>query len=126
MIYLSHLKWEDFDPEHKMRIKMFWDCMLNNEKEKASIQGWMWIYGVKSSQVREIVTDLRRNKERVNAHLNSVCEYNEKEDRYILKNKYHSLLENEFLDFKHHDIQELYLERALGKKINVFKNKDDK
>ena len=65
MIYLSFLKRKDFYPEHSMRIKLFWDCSKESEKALQSNQSWMWIYGIKSSQIKETVTKLTKTmKER--------------------------------------------------------------
>ena len=62
MIYLSFLKREDFEPEHNMRIKLFWDCSKESEKALQSNQSWMWIYGIKSSQIKKTVTKLTKKR----------------------------------------------------------------
>ena len=88
MIYFSYLKSEDFDPEFKMRIKLFCDCTIDKEENFVPKQGWMCIYGLKSAQVKETATNLTKNEKRVIVHLNSVWEYNEKEEKYVLIDKY--------------------------------------
>ena len=71
-----------------MRIELFCDCTIDKEKNFVLKQGWMCFYGLKSSHVKESVTNLTKNKERVIVHLNSVWEYNEKEEKYALIDKY--------------------------------------
>ena len=84
MIYLLFLKKEDFDPEHNLRIKLFWDCSKESERALQSNQSWMWIYGIKSSQIKGPLQSWHKNDERTLSYLRKDWAYEETDNKFIL------------------------------------------